>query len=65
MRIGYLCMNLSLERSGNKAFKLANYSKERPITTVENNLDCLVKMPEFNATHHMRMGDSPPFQLRT
>lgn len=53
MRIGYPCINLSLECSGNKTFRLVNYSKERLIATIENNLLCLDKMLEFNVKHHM------------
>jgi UV DNA damage endonuclease len=51
MKIGYPCINLSLECSGTKTFRLKSYSEQRLIETVENNLECLLKILEFNAKH--------------
>jgi UV DNA damage endonuclease len=51
MKIGYPCINLTLECSGNKTFRLKSYSEQRLIETVDNNLDCLLKILEFNAKH--------------
>ncbi len=49
MRVGYPCINRTLECSGNKTFRLASYSEDRLVETVENNLKCLKRMLEFNA----------------
>ena len=51
MRVGYPCINRTLECSGNKTFRLASYSEKRLIDTVDNNLRCLQKMLEFNVEH--------------
>ena len=48
MRIGYPCINTSLE-CRNRTFRLKSYSEERLIETVESNLDCLRRTLEFNA----------------
>lgn len=48
MRIGYPCLNLTLGCKGSKTFRLASYSDKRIIESIENNLDCLLKMLEFN-----------------
>ena len=48
MKIGYPCINRSLDCRGNRTFRLKSYSKKRLIETVENNLECLQKMLEFN-----------------
>ena len=53
MRIGYPCINRSLECRGNKTFRLNSYSEEYLIRTVENNLACLRKMLEFNVDHDL------------
>lgn len=48
MKIGYPCINWTIGCKGDRAFRLKSYSEERLIKTVENNLDCLVKMLRFN-----------------
>ncbi len=48
MRVGYPCINRTVECRGNKTFRLDSYSEERLIETVENNLNCLQRMLEFN-----------------
>lgn len=48
MRIGYPCLNWTLGCKGSKTFRLASYSNNRLIESIENNLDCLLKMLEFN-----------------
>jgi len=48
MKIGYPCINRSLDCKGNRTFRLKSYSEERLIETVEENLECLQKMLEFN-----------------
>lgn len=53
MKIGYPCINRSIKCRGNKTFRLKSYSEERIINTVENNLDCLEKMLEFNIKNNI------------
>jgi UV DNA damage endonuclease len=51
MRIGYPCINWSLDCKGDRTFRLKSYSEERLVETVGNNLDCLGKVLEYNAEH--------------
>jgi UV DNA damage endonuclease len=53
MKIGYPCINRSIGCQGNKKFRLKSYSEEKFISTVKNNLDCLLKMLQFNLRHHL------------
>ncbi|MEO0025714.1 MAG: UV DNA damage repair endonuclease UvsE [candidate division WOR-3 bacterium] len=51
IRIGYPCINLTLECRGTKTFRLRSYSKERLRETVSNNLDCLAETICWNIAH--------------
>lgn len=51
MRIGYPCLNYSLDCRGNKRFILKSYSAARLAETVAGNLDCLRQMLAFNRDH--------------
>jgi len=51
MKIGYPCINLSLDCRSSHTFRLRNYSKSRLKTTIKNNLKCLQKILEFNKMH--------------
>ena len=53
MKIGYPCLNRTLECKNNKTFRLANYSKARLFEAIANNLDCLQKILQFNVEHHL------------
>jgi len=53
MKIGYPCINLTVNCRTNKTFRLKNYSEERLIETIENNLDCLLKILEFNYNNNI------------
>lgn len=51
MKIGYPCKNLTVDCIGDRTFRLKSYSEERLISTVQNNLQCLLEMLHFNALH--------------
>jgi UV DNA damage endonuclease len=51
MKIGYPCINRSLSCKGDRTFRLKSYSEERFRWTVENNLNCLQRILEFNQQH--------------
>lgn len=48
MKIGYPCINLSVQCSSNRTFRLRSYSEQRLRYAIENNLICLGRMLEFN-----------------
>ena len=48
MKIGYPCINLSFDCRSGRTFRLKNYSEEKLIDTIEGNLNCLLKILEFN-----------------
>jgi UV DNA damage endonuclease len=51
MYIGYPCSNLSLRASASKTFRLASYSEDRLIETIEANLTALQRYLEWNVEH--------------
>lgn len=51
MRIGYPCINWGMDCKGARTFRLKSYSEARLIETVENNLECLAKVLEYNVEH--------------
>jgi len=53
MRIGYPCINTAIGCRSNRTFRLKSYSEERLKETVENNLDCLMKILRFNVRHNL------------
>lgn len=53
MKIGYPCINLTLNCRSSRTFRLRNYSEERLIETIENNLSCLAKILEFNCENNI------------
>lgn len=53
MKIGYPCQNWTLGCNAAQTFRLASYSEDRLIETVQNNLDCLQKIMEWNVERNI------------
>jgi UV DNA damage endonuclease len=51
MKIGYPCINRGIGCSSNSTFRLASYTEERLVQKVENNLNCLFKILQYNVQH--------------
>jgi UV DNA damage endonuclease len=51
MRIGYACINLSLDCRSSRTFRLKSYSGENMERTVGGNLSCLREQLAFNLEH--------------
>jgi len=48
MKIGYPCINLSLDCRSSRSFRLKNYSTLRLKETIKNNLKCLQEILDYN-----------------
>jgi UV DNA damage endonuclease len=53
MRIGYPCINRTLDCSASSTFRLKSYSEARLKTSIKNNLDCLRRILQFNLEHKL------------
>ena len=51
MRVGYPCINRSIRCTSSRTFRLASYSEDRLVETVEQNLDCLEAVLRWNVEH--------------
>ena len=53
MRIGYPCINRTLDCSTSTTFRLRSYSEARLKISIKNNLDCLRRIMQFNLEHRL------------
>jgi UV DNA damage endonuclease len=53
MRIGYPCINRTLNCSASSTFRLKSYSEARLKTSIKNNIDCLLRILQFNLEHKL------------
>jgi UV DNA damage endonuclease len=53
MRIGYPCINRTVDCTANSTFRLKSYSEARLKQTVKNNLYCLQRILQFNLEHRL------------
>jgi UV DNA damage endonuclease len=51
MRIGYPCINRTIDCTANSTFRLKSYSETRLKDSIKNNLVCLRKILQFNLEH--------------
>jgi len=53
MKIGYPCINESMNCTPNSTFRLSNYSESNLIKKVENNLKCLKEILRYNVLNNL------------
>jgi UV DNA damage endonuclease len=53
MRIGYPCINRTIDCTASSTFRLKSYTENRVKQTVENNLECLLRILNFNLEHRL------------
>ncbi|MBD3312577.1 UV DNA damage repair endonuclease UvsE [archaeon] len=53
MRIGYACVNTVIGCSSSRTFRLKNYSEEKLLITIKENLKCLEKILKWNVKHNI------------
>jgi UV DNA damage endonuclease len=53
MRIGYPCINRTIDCAANSTFRLKSYSETRLKQTAKNNINCLVRILQFNLEHRL------------
>src|SRR4030042_7181774 len=53
MRIGYPCINRTIDCTASGTFRLKSYTESRVRQTVKNNLECLRRILQFNLEHRL------------
>jgi UV DNA damage endonuclease len=53
MRIGYPCINRTIDCIASSTFRLKSYTESRVKQTVKNNLECLRRILQFNLEHKL------------
>lgn len=53
MKVGYPCINNSLNCVGDRTFRLKSYSESKLKATVDNNLSCLEQIIRYNIKHNI------------
>jgi UV DNA damage endonuclease len=53
MRIGYPCINRTIDCTASSTFRLNSYTESRVKQTVKNNLECLRRILQFNLEHKL------------
>jgi UV DNA damage endonuclease len=53
MRIGYPCINRTINCTASSTFRLKSYTESRVKQTVKNNLECLRRILQFNLEHKL------------
>lgn len=53
MKLGYPCINLSVNCRSSNTFRLKNYSEKRLKEVIKKNLECLQTILEFNVKHNI------------
>ena len=53
MRIGYPCINRTIDCTASSTFRLKSYTENRVKQTVKNNLECLRRILQFNLEHKL------------
>lgn len=53
MKVGYPCINNSLNCVGDRTFRLKSYSEAKLKATVDNNLSCLEQIIRYNIKHNI------------
>lgn len=54
INLGYACINTTINCTSNKTFRLNSYSEERLKKTIEENLNCLDKIIEWNYNNEIK-----------
>lgn len=53
MRIGYPCINRTIDCTASSTFRLKSYTESRVKQKVKNNLECLRRILQFNLEHKL------------
>lgn len=53
MKLGYPCINTTLDCSASKTFRLKSYTPSKLVEIVEENLSCLIKILQYNVANNL------------